>query len=150
MWKWNLYAFAVKSFFTENTIAPLKVAKKHKMKYVNFFLAALFALFAAVQFNDPDPLAWALLYGFVAVVSLLAGLGKYNRYVLLGGLAVCLVWLLTLIPEFVNWVQMGMPTITSSMKTEEPHIEYTREFLGLFLCGLVLLIHLRRSRKVPG
>jgi hypothetical protein len=117
------------------------------MKYVNFFLAALFLLFAIVQFNDPDPLAWALLYGFVAIVSLFAGLGKYNRYVLLGGLAVCLIWLITLIPEFVDWVRMGMPTITGSMKATEPHIEYTREFLGLFLCGLALGIHLRQSRK---
>jgi len=125
------------------------------MKYLNFFLAALFLLFAVVQFNDPDPLAWVLLYGFVGVVSLMAGFGHSNRYVLLGGLAVILIWLIVLIPEFVNWMKMGMPTITGSMQAEEPHIEYTREFLGLFLCGLALVVHLRhnstkRKGNLPG
>lgn len=118
------------------------------MKYVNFLVAALFLTFAVVQLNDPDPLAWVLLYGFVGVVALFAGLGRYNRYVLLAGLAVCAVWLIFLIPEFVNWVQMGMPTITGSMKAEEPHIEYTREFLGLFLCGITLGIYLWRLPRV--
>jgi len=117
-------------------------------KFVNFFLAAIFLLFALMQFNDPDPLRWVLVYGFVTAVSVWAGLGHCCRFdVLLGGFVVCLVWLMILLPEFVNWIQMGMPTITGSMKAEEPHIEYTREFLGLFLCGLVLSCHFRRSRK---
>ena len=117
------------------------------MKYIHFIIAAVFLLFAIVQLNDPDPLLWVLLYGYVGVVALMAGLGRYNRYVLLAGLAAIAIWLIVLIPEFVNWVQMGMPTITGSMKAEEPHIEYTREFLGLFLCGMALGFYLRKEIK---
>ncbi len=32
------------------------------MKILYWILAALFLLFAAVQYNDPDPIPWMLLY----------------------------------------------------------------------------------------
>ena len=109
------------------------------MKILNIVLAVLFVIFAVVQLNDPDPWAWVSLYLLVAGVAGFAAFGKYNRYVIWAGLAVSIIWLGILIPEFVRWVQMGMPSITESMKAEEPHIEYTREFLGLFLCiGLLV------------
>lgn len=118
------------------------------MRYFNLFLAFLFILFAVVQYNDPDPWVWIVLYSFVGVVSLFAAFGRYHRYVIIGGLAVCLIWAVTLIPDFINWIKMGAPTITGSMKTEEPHIELTREFLGLLICGLALGYHLRRLSKL--
>ena len=49
----------------------------------------------------------------------------------------------------VDWVKKGMPSITGSMKAESPHVEYLREFLGLFIILLALLFHynLRYSPK---
>ena len=117
------------------------------MKLFNIFLVILFVLFAVVQYNDPDPWAWIALYTFVAVVSGFAASGRYNRYVLLGGLAICLIWMITLVPDFISWIKMGAPTITGSMKAEEPHIELTREFLGLLVCGAALGYHLYASTK---
>lgn len=117
-------------------------------KRFNYSLAVIFLSFAFMQLNDPDPVRWMLIYGLVALVSLLAGHGMYCRDdVLMAGLVACVVWTLVLLPEFISWIQMGMPTITGSMKAEEPHIEYTREFLGLILCALVLLVNLRDSKK---
>ena len=104
------------------------------MKIRNLILAILFLIFGLVQFNDPDPWAWVSLYFFVAGVCAFAAFGRYNKYVLLGGIGLCVVWTLALLPEFINWIQMGMPTIVGKMKAEEPHIEFTREFLGLFIC----------------
>lgn len=118
------------------------------MKILNLVLTALFALFAYFQLNDVDPWGWTSLYGAVAIVSGFAAFDKYNRYVILGLIAICVIWFLYLIPEFVNWINMGMPTITGKMKATEPHIEYTREFLGLFICIGALLFHYRRSKKV--
>jgi len=115
------------------------------MKYFNLFLALLFALFALVQLNDPDPWGWVALYGFVAIVSAFAAFRHYHKYILYLGLGVVLIWMATLLPDFINWIKMGMPAITGSMKAESPHVELTREFLGLLLCGLALGWHWRRA-----
>ncbi len=117
------------------------------MKIFNLFLTLLFALFAAVQFNDPDPWGWALMYGFVAAVCGFAAFGRFHAYALYLGLGIALIWMATLLPGFVNWIKMGMPTITGSMKAESPHVELTREFLGLALCILVLGWQWRRARQ---
>jgi hypothetical protein len=42
------------------------------MRYVNGFLCALFALFAIVQYNDPDAILWIVIYGITAVWAGLA------------------------------------------------------------------------------
>ena len=117
------------------------------MKIRNLSVAVIFFVFGLVQLNDPDPWLWVALYTFVAGVFAFAAFGKRNQYVILGGILLSLVWTLLLLPEFINWINMGMPTITGSMKAEEPHIEYTREFLGLFLCaGALGYLYLKGRR----
>ena len=112
------------------------------MKITFWVLAALFALFALVQYNDPDPVRWILLYGGVSAQFGLAALGKASRAVSWLLLAVSLAWAATLLPDFINWIKMGEPSIVSSMKAEEPWIELTREFLGLLVaaagCGFLI------------
>lgn len=117
------------------------------MKLLNSFLAILFILFAIVQYNDPDPWAWIALYLFVAVVCGFAFFSRYHRYIIIAGLAVCIIWLATLVPDFIRWVKMGMPTITGSMKAEAPHIELTREFLGLAVCMAALGFQYFQAKK---
>ena len=106
------------------------------MRVANIVIAGLFALFAIVQLNDPDPFRWVLLYGVVATMFLFAAFGQIRRWAALAFMAICVVEFARLVPEFINWINMGMPTITGEMKAKEPHIEYTREFLGLLLCIL--------------
>lgn len=111
-------------------------------KTTNWILAVLFAVFAIVQYNDPDPLPWILLYGGVAVHFALAARGRLYRPAVWLWLAAALVWAALLAPDFVNWIRMGEPSIVSSMKAETPWVELTREFLGLCLaaagCGWLL------------
>lgn len=111
-------------------------------KIVCWTLAVLFALFALVQYNDPDPASWMLLYSGVAVHFALAAAGRLYRPALWLWLAAAVVWALTLLPAFIDWINMGEPSIVDSMKAEQPWIELTREFLGLVLaaaaCGGVL------------
>lgn len=113
----------------------------------NIVLGIVFLLFAVVQYNDPDPWLWIALYSFVGIVSFFAAAHRYNKFVLLGGMGVCIVWTLILLPEFINWIIMGMPSITESMKAEAPHIEFTREFLGLILCFSTLGWHFLQFQK---
>lgn len=105
------------------------------MKIADWALAALFFLFAAVQYNDPDPVQWMLLYGGIATLYVLAALGRPNRPATWVGLAAALSWAFTYVPDFWQWVQMGMPSIVETMKAETPYVELTREFLGLLIAA---------------
>ncbi len=118
------------------------------MKYLNLFLGLLFLVFAAVQYNDPDPWSWMAIYLLVAWVCIFAAFGKYHRYVLWGILAINTVWMLLCLPDFMEWIKMGSPDIASEMKATTPYIENTREFLGLFICWVVLLWHTLQERKL--
>ena len=117
------------------------------MKITNYILTALFILFAYFQWNDPDPFYWMALYFFVAGVCLFAAYGRRNKYVLWTGMAACSIWMGMLLPEFINWIDMGMPNIAGQMKAEQPHIEFTREFLGLGICLGVLMWQHKKLEK---
>lgn len=101
--------------------------------YLRIGLALLFLVFACVQLNDPDPWSWVLLYGLTALAFLISVKRNLPKRILQAGLLGIGIAMLLLLPDFVNWVEMGMPTITASMKAEAPHIELTREFLGLLI-----------------
>lgn len=106
------------------------------MKILFATIASLFILFAIVQYNDPDPWLWIALYLAVAISSGLTAIDRYNRWLAGATLAASLVWMGFLLPDFIHWIQMGAPSIVGSMKAEAPHIELTREFLGLMLCAI--------------
>ncbi len=112
------------------------------MKVLFYTLAVVFLLFAAVQYNDPDPIPWMLLYGGVAVHFGLTAMGRLYRPAVWLWLGVALVWAASLLPDFISWIRMGEPSIVSGMKAEEPWVELTREFLGLLIaaagCGWLL------------
>ncbi len=114
--------------------------KNHlQMKKATYLLVLVLALLsAAVQYNDPDPLRWMAMYGYVAVLYGLALAGRYWRAAVWAGMAVAALWAATMVPGFVEWVRMGMPSIVGQMKAESPHVELVREFLGLLLCLLAL------------
>lgn len=117
------------------------------MKYIHFSLALLFVLFAYFQANDPDPYLWMFLYFYVAAMCILAAYRRSNKYLLWAGIGGCLAWMGLLLPEFINWLQEGMPNIAGQMKAEAPHIEFTREFLGLAICAGVMGWQLWKVKK---
>lgn len=106
--------------------------------------ALLFGVFALVQWNDPDPLAWIGVYGSAAVTAGAAAFG-HRRPVILGGLAiVCAVWMATLLPGLLDFLAQGdLGRLTESMRAEAPEIEYAREFLGLALIVVYAIVELR-------
>lgn len=112
------------------------------MKILYWALSLLFALFAVVQYNDPDPILWMLLYGGIAVHYAMAALRRPYRPALLLWFAGAIVWGAFLTSDFTNWLCLGMPSIVDTMKAETPWVELTREFFGLlisaFACGWLL------------
>jgi hypothetical protein len=117
------------------------------MRITAIIIAALFALSAALQLNDPDPVPWFLAYALVALLWLLAATGRYYRPFTAVLLLVLAIWMFTLVPDFVAWVGMGMPSIVGGMKAEEPHIELVREFGGLVFAVLALAYLLRLGKR---
>ncbi len=126
----------------------LKKLPQSYMKVLNLILAGLFTVFAIVQYNDPDPWLWIAIYLFMAVISGMAAFGNYQKTVIAFGLGFCLVYLVLLLPDFVDWLTSGAESIVGSMKAEKPHIELTREFLGLVICLTTLFFHWRKSNQI--
>lgn len=118
-----------------------------KRKTIHFILAMLFTIFAAVQYNDPDPLLWTLIYGSVAIIAAVKLYMKHVNFkpfittiiVLLG------VYALVLIPGFIEFIQKpNKEELFGSMIYNKPWIEETREFLGL-LMAIASLFYLRNT-----
>jgi len=109
------------------------------MKVLNGFLGVIMAIFAILQWNDPDGLLWIFIYGYVAVM---AGMTFFNvrlRWFLLAGMVGLMVGIIVYIPDFIDWIKAGTPSVTGSMKAESPFVELVREFLGLCIAMLVMI-----------
>lgn len=115
----------------------------HKALRIFFFL--MFIAFAYLQLNDLDPWLWVSGYLFIAIVSLLTLFIQNMRKVFYFSYALYTLWTLTILPEFIKWLSMGMPTIVGEMKATQPHIEFAREFFGLLICMLVTF-YLQRTQ----
>jgi hypothetical protein len=103
------------------------------MKTVNLVFSLLFLFAAVVQYNDPDPLPWLLIYGFSAI---LCGLYVWKPvFTILPAITgiVSLIWMIFLLvillnaPSPIIWADVFGE---AAMKTES--VELTREILGLF------------------
>ena len=97
--------------------------------WVSYLMAALFVVCVALQYNDPDPVRWMVIYGAGAIVSALmptkkpfAGLG-----VLIG--LVCAAWSLYLV--HATWGLISVSDLTSKMSEKGGAVEAGREAGGL-------------------
>ena len=100
----------------------------------------MFLLFAAVQYNDPDPLIWILIYSFAATICLLAGLGKYYKLIILSGAVVSFVWAMTLVASvLIAFSSYGAGSLFSLSMVKDKEVEEGRESLGLLIVFAVLV-----------
>ena len=121
------------------------------VKKIGFsFLGIIFLLFAYFQWNDPDSLKWILYYLMISGMCFASAFGTNKKVYILMMIAVSVIWLLTLLPGAIEWVNDGMPTIVDSMKASSPYIELVREFLGLLISLVVLgLLFIAERVKTP-
>ncbi|WP_116126957.1 transmembrane 220 family protein [Lewinella sp. IMCC34183] len=108
------------------------------MKYLHLLVALLFILFAYWQLNDPDWPIWVLMYGSVAIIAAWWALDRPPRWLIYAALVASVLWMGSLVPDLITWINEGMPTIAGQMTAASPHIELTREFFGLLICSLTL------------
>ena len=120
------------------------------MRIVNFLLAAMFLVFAFVQINDPDPVIWILIYGIMAVFCIMAIFEFYPKKFLIGVLVLYALYSLVYLPGLAQWLRSDNKAdlFDNIAKMENLYIEESRESLGLFICIIVLVFYLVRSRKL--
>ncbi len=111
-------------------------------KIINWILCIVFLLFTYLQFNDPDPLIWVMVYGTVAVffaVSNFIAIPKIVFYTLILGL---ILFSIMHFDFFTTWLKSDDKSeLVGDMVYEKPYIEGAREFMGL-LIAIVALIYL--------
>jgi hypothetical protein len=118
------------------------------MKIVNLVLAVMFLAFAFVQINDPDPVVWILIYGSMAVICIMAAFNYYRKVAMFLLLAVFMTYAFFLIPGMREWLAQEDRSILFDdiAKMQHLYVEEAREFLGLMICVIVLVIQLIRAR----
>ena len=125
------------------------------MKIFNGIFILVLMIFAAVQYNDPDPYVWIPIYLYAALLCYLSIKGIYYPLMYTIGLIVYIGYAVILFfnhTGVMNWAeQHHAESIVQSMKATKPWIEEAREFGGLIIVSIVLLINmawLRKSEKV--
>jgi hypothetical protein len=114
-------------------------------KIVNGLFLLAYLLSAAVQYNDPDALPWALIYLAGAAMCVDQFLHRRFNWLAPALIAVCLCWVLWLLPSIVGQVSLQEIFDSISMKTRA--VEEAREIGGLALVLLWAAIVLRCQLK---
>ncbi|WP_421826108.1 transmembrane 220 family protein [Larkinella sp.] len=94
----------------------------------------LFTLFAAFQYNDPDPQVWVPIYGFAAIASFMAfGTAGRPWFYLAAGAIYLVSAIYWWPPQFEGFLldEMGMKTL---------NVELARESGGLAICAVAMLL----------
>ncbi|MGH7506645.1 MAG: transmembrane 220 family protein [Longimicrobiales bacterium] len=116
--------------------------------WANWAMAGLFGLSVVVQFNDPDPLRWIVLYGCaVFICSLEARRGAPWQ-------AAAVVALIALIPAAL--IARGLDAVPvgdlfAEWEMQDNRVEETREVGGLLIVAvwmtIVMVVALARARR---
>ena len=119
------------------------------MKILKIFFGILFILFAVVQFNDPDPLLWIIVYGSMVVVSVMSVFHRYPLRVMIIMAAGFLIMSVLYFPGFATWFNSSDRYLLFDdlAKMQFPYIEEAREFLGLLICLAVLIFYFYLSKR---
>ncbi len=122
------------------------------MKIFNLIFCILFILFAALQYNDPDPYVWMPIYLYAAVLCWLAFRKKYFPRAYLFGVVIYAGYAIyKFFDENGVWdwlTKHHAANIADTMKAEHPWIEETREFFGLVILIVVLLIDYFYAKRI--
>ncbi|MCG3143114.1 MAG: hypothetical protein HONDAALG_00435 [Gammaproteobacteria bacterium] len=121
------------------------------MKILNYLMTAAFLFSVVVQYNDPDPARWMLIYGLACAACVLAIRGRL-KWIFPAAVGIAaLAWAMTLAPDVIGKVAFGELFEAFEMKDER--VEVAREFGGLLIVAFwmaALTLHSLRKRKKAG
>ena len=116
---------------------------------LNPWMSVAFAIFGALQWNDPDPHLWMPMYGAATLACILAALGMLRSWISATVGVVALVWAVSLSPQVLGHASFS--DMFQSMQASNPTIEESREMYGLLIVVVwmtVLTLAFRR-RDAP-
>lgn len=100
------------------------------MRVASSIACLLFTVAMTLQYNDPDPFVWMLIYGFIAILSGLA-IGKlYFPRITFALMLVYLLAVLSLAPNLLSTTFAAL----SSIHMQNLQDELVREAWGLLIC----------------
>ena len=101
-------------------------------KTLSIIFGLLFILFAAFQYNDPDPEVWIPIYGLAAIACLMAyaGLGRWWFFALMAVMYV--------VAAIYQWPPVFEGFLFSEVGMRSMNIEMAREAGGLAICAAVM------------
>ena len=121
------------------------------LKSVDLVFALVLLFFAALQFNDPDPLFWIGLYGVAALGPLLTLFRPFNGSLFWLGFGYCVAGVtLTLGGGLEFLPHVGQEPLMQDMNPEKPYIEQAREVMGSLITLAIITAHsfLHRGRTL--
>ncbi|MCB4806700.1 transmembrane 220 family protein [Tamlana sp. 62-3] len=125
----------------------MKVKINTKQKVINVLFFIVFVIFALLQINDPDPVLWILIYGFVSVLFLCANFYKFPKWFIGLVIVALLVYGSFYFSSVIDWLQTeNKNEIFGDMVYEKPYLEGSREFLGVFIAAFALVVLLRQTK----
>lgn len=121
------------------------------MKVLNIIFIIYCIIAAALQYNDPDPYVWIPIYLYTAYLCFRAIQRRYNPVMYYIGLAIYLIYAVYLFYDksgVLFWAkEQHAESLVESMKATKPWIEETREFFGLLILVVMLLLNMLNLRK---
>ena len=130
------------------------------MKIANIALAILFFLFACFQYNDVDPdiynnpssidaALWLLFYALIGLAYLWLNHRKLPKAYLILAILACLIQMGLSCPGLWQNLFGEQPfnMNQTSMSSEDPRVELTREFFGALIALFAVLHPLVQNRK---
>jgi hypothetical protein len=109
------------------------------LKFINFVMLLLFTLSVLVQYNDPDPVSWMLIYGAGCAICILFAMKKM-RWTLLGGALVAAVSGILVLFKIPDLTVNGFRHMLDDVHMTQQGVEAAREFLGLLIIVVWVLI----------
>ena len=126
-------------------------AKRNIILFIlNIVMASLFLFSVILQYNDPDPIQWMLIYGLAMIVCILYLTGKLKWYFSAAVGVAALVWAAFILPD-VWGKPTDWPHVFGMMHMITERVEETREIGGLLIVAiwmLVLTLAVRARRAV--
>lgn len=110
-------------------------------KTFSIIFGMLFVLFAAFQYNDPDPEVWVPIYGFAAVACFMAfaGVGQWWFFGTMAALYLVAAW--------HQWPPKFEGFLFNELGMRSMNIEMAREAGGLAICAVVMVVLAALMRK---